>query len=162
MPANRLPGALIFVRGNWNLENLHLDIDEAPMAAIVFHVGADGSRLANTELRDGRARAGIIVQGAREKRVEDNLIHHFIKPGDDSHGIVVVDPLRNTTIRNNNIHHNSGDSVQCQASAPPAETLLVQGNELHDNAPGAARAPSGARRRDRLAAAVFLRRGSRS
>lgn len=133
MPANRAPGALIFVRGNWNLENLHLDIDEAPMAAIVFHVGADGSRLANTELRDGRAGAGIIVQGARNVVIEDNLIHHFIKPGDDSHGIVVVGPSRNTTIRSNNIHHNSGDSVQCQAGSAPAETLLVQGNELHDN-----------------------------
>lgn len=132
-PSNRAPGALIFVRGNWNLENLHLDVDEAPMAAIVFHVGADGSRLADSELRDGRAGAGIIVQGARNVIIEDNLIHHFIKPGDDSHGIVVVGPSRNTTIRNNNIHNNSGDSVQCQAGSAPAETLLVQGNELHDN-----------------------------
>lgn len=132
-PANRAPGALIFVRGNWNLENLHLDIDEAPMAALVFHVGADGSRLADSELRDGRAGAGVIVQGARNVVIEDNLIHHFIKPGDDSHGIVVVGPSRNTTVRNNNIHHNSGDSVQCQAGSAPAETLLVQGNELHDN-----------------------------
>jgi nitrous oxidase accessory protein NosD len=132
-PASRAPGAVIFVRGNWHLENLHVDVNEAPMAAIVFHVGADGARLTNSELRDGRAGAGVIIQGARNVTLEDNVIHHFIKPGDDSHGVVVVGPSRNTTIRNNNIHHNSGDSVQCQAGSEAAETLLVQGNELHDN-----------------------------
>ena len=133
MPSIRSPGAILFVRGNWNLENLHMDVDEAPMAAVVFLQGADGSRLAGSELRDGRAGAGVIVQGARNVTIEDNLLHHFIKPGDDSHGVVVVGPSRNTVIRNNNIHHNSGDSVQCQAGDGPAEGLLVQGNELHDN-----------------------------
>jgi len=132
-PANRAPGAIIFVRGNWNLENLHVDVDEAPMAAVVFHVGSDGSRLADSELRDGKAGAGVIVQGARNVTIENNAIHHFIKPGDDSHGVVVVGPSRNTVVRGNNIHHNSGDSVQCQAGEGPAQGLIVETNEMHDN-----------------------------
>jgi hypothetical protein len=133
MPGNRAPGAVIWVRGRWNLKNLHVDVDKAPMAAVVFSEGADHSRLSGSELRDGRAGAGVIVQGARHVQIHDNVIHHFIKPGDDSHGVVVVGPSQDTVIRRNNIHHNSGDSVQCQAGDAPAQQLLVEHNALHDN-----------------------------
>jgi hypothetical protein len=131
--SNRAPGAIIFVRGRWNLENLHVDVDGAPMAAVVFLPGADKSRLTGSELRDGTAGAGVIVQGARHVRIQDNLVHHFIKPGKDSHGVVVVGPSRDVVIRDNNIHHNSGDSIQCYGGTGPAEVLLIEDNLLHDN-----------------------------
>lgn len=133
MPADRAPGAVIFVRGRWNLENLHVDVDGAPKAAVVFHTGADESRLTGSELRDGRAGGGVIVQGARHIRILNNLIHHFIKPRDDSHGVVVVGPSQDVVIRGNDIHNNSGDSVQCQGGTGPAQLLLVETNLLHDN-----------------------------
>ncbi len=133
MPGDRTPGAVIFVRGRWNLENLHVDVDGAPKVAVVFHTGADESRLTNSELRDGRAGAGVIVQGARHIRILNNIIHHFIKPRDDSHGVVVVGPSQDVVIRANNIHNNSGDSVQCQGGHGPAQLLLVDTNLLHDN-----------------------------
>ncbi|HYH95312.1 right-handed parallel beta-helix repeat-containing protein [Hyalangium sp.] len=134
MPSsNRAPGAIIFVRGRWNLENLHVDVDGAPMAAVVFLPGGDKSRLTGSELRDGTAGAGVIVQGARHIRIQDNVIHHFIKAGHDSHGVVVVGPSRDVAIRSNNIHHNSGDSIQCQGGVGPAEVLLIENNQLHDS-----------------------------
>jgi nitrous oxidase accessory protein NosD len=132
-PRNRAPGSVIFVRGRWNLENLHVDVDGAPQAAVVFHTGADESRLTESELRDGRAGGGVIVQGARHVRILNNLIHHFIKPLDDSHGIVVVGPSQDVIIRGNNIHNNSGDSIQCQGGTGPAQLLLVETNLLHDD-----------------------------
>jgi len=133
MPSTREPGAVIFVRGRWNLKNLHVDVDGAPMAAVVFLEGADQSRLSHSELRDGRAGAGVIVQSARRVRIQDNVIHHFIKDRDDSHGVVVVGPAQDTVVRRNVIHHNSGDSVQCQAGTGPAQQLLVENNEFYDN-----------------------------
>lgn len=132
-PGDRAPGAVIFVRGRWNLENLHVDVDGAPKAAVVFHHGADESRLTGSELRDGRAGAGVIVQGARHVRILNNTIHHFIKHRDDSHGVVVVGPSQDVVIRGNNIHHNSGDSVQCQGGPAPAQLVLIEHNQLHDN-----------------------------
>jgi hypothetical protein len=136
VPADRSPGAVIFVRGRWNLENLHVDVNGAPKAAVVFHTGADQSRLTGSELRDGRAGAGVIVQGARHVRILNNTIHHFIKPRDDSHGVVVVGPSQDIVIKGNTIHNNSGDSIQCQAGTAPAQLLLVDTNLLRDNGEG--------------------------
>jgi hypothetical protein len=120
------------VRGRWNLENLHVNVDGAPMFAVAFQLGASGSRLSGSELHGGTSGAGVLVQGPTDITLEDNHLHHFIKPGDDAHGVAVVGPSSDVAIRNNDIHHNSGDSIQCQAGNGPAEGLLIEGNQLHD------------------------------
>jgi len=123
--------AVMLVRGNYNIENLRIDLGGARMSAVVFERGANRARLANSELRSGAAGAGVLVAGASHVTIEDNHIHHFIKPNDDSHGVLVTGPSRNITIRNNDIHHNSGDSVQCQAhGGQPAMDVLIEGNKM--------------------------------
>jgi hypothetical protein len=131
-PGNKERGAIIRVRGRWTLENLHVDVGGAKMAAVVFERTARKSALLRSELRSGTAGAGVVTEGSNEILIQHNSIHHFIKPGDDSHGVLVVGPSRNITIKDNDIHHNSGDSVQCQAGDGPADTVLVESNTLHD------------------------------
>jgi hypothetical protein len=132
VPGNTARSSVIIVRGRWHLENLHIDVSGAPMFAVRFEQGASQSRLSGSELHGGTSGAGVVVEGPTRVTIQDNAIHHFIKPGDDSHGVAVVGPSRDTVIRNNDIHHNSGDSVQCQAGTGPAEILLIEGNWLHD------------------------------
>ncbi len=133
VPGSRTRSTVIRVRGRWRLENLHIDVGGARMFAVLFDSGASQSVLSGSELHGGTSGAGVVVEGARDITLQHNTIHHFIKPGDDSHGVVVVGPSRNITLRDNDIHHNSGDSIQCQPGDGPADTVLIEGNTLHDS-----------------------------
>jgi nitrous oxidase accessory protein NosD len=132
VPSERIRSSVIIVRGRWNIDNLHIDVGGAPMFAVAFDRGSNNSRLTGSELKGGRSSAGVLVEGATNITIQNNEIHDFVKPGDDSHGVVVVGPSRHVTIRDNDIHHNSGDSVQCQAGEFPAESVLIEGNTFHD------------------------------
>ncbi|HYO65675.1 MAG TPA: right-handed parallel beta-helix repeat-containing protein [Archangium sp.] len=132
VPKDRLRGAVLRVQGRWNLENLLIDVGGASMFAVLFDATASQSVLSGSELKSGTSGAGVCVEGARDITVQNNHIHHFIKSGDDSHGVAVVGPARNIVIRDNDIHHNSGDSVQCQPGSGPADGVLVEGNTMHD------------------------------
>lgn len=133
VPAAQAQSEVIRVRGRWSLDNLHIDVGGARMFAVAFEPGSDGSALANSELNGGSSSAGVLVEGTQGLLIQNNSIHHFIKPGDDSHGVVVVGPSRDVTVQGNDIHHNSGDSIQCQAGSGPAQSLSIQGNTLHDS-----------------------------
>ncbi|MFY0568431.1 right-handed parallel beta-helix repeat-containing protein [Archangium lansingense] len=132
VPKDRVRGAVIRVQGRWNLENLHIDVGGARMFAVLFDANASQSILSGSELHGGTSGAGVCVEGAQDITIQNNALHHFIKPGDDSHGVAVVGPARSIVIRGNDIHHNSGDSIQCQAGEGPAEGVLIEGNTLHD------------------------------
>jgi nitrous oxidase accessory protein NosD len=132
VPSTRTRSTVLRVRGRWKLENLHVDVGGARMFAVTFDSGASQSVLSDSVLEDGTSSAGVLVEGGKDITIQRNSIHHFIRSGDDSHGVVVVGPSRNVIIRDNDIHHNSGDSVQCQSGAGPAEVLLIEGNTLHD------------------------------
>jgi nitrous oxidase accessory protein NosD len=132
VPKDRVRGAILRVQGRWNLENLHIDVAGASMFAVLFDANASQSVLSGSELHGGTAGAGVCVEGARDISVRNNHLHHFIKPGDESHGVAVVGPARNIVIQDNDIHHNSGDSIQCQPGSGPADGVLIEGNTLHD------------------------------
>lgn len=132
VPKDRVRGAVLRVQGRWSLENLHIDVGGASMFAVLFDANASQSVLSGSELHGGTSGAGVCVDGSRDITVRNNHVHHFIKPGDDSHGVAVVGPARNIVIRDNDIHHNSGDSIQCQPGAGPADGVLIEGNTLHD------------------------------
>ncbi|WP_375765705.1 right-handed parallel beta-helix repeat-containing protein [Archangium gephyra] len=132
VPKDRVRGAVLRVQGRWNLENLHIDVSGASMFAVLFDATASQSVLSGSELHGGTSGAGVCVEGAKDITLRNNHLHHFIKPGDDSHGVAVVGPARNIVIQDNDIHHNSGDSIQCQPGAGPAESVLIERNTLHD------------------------------
>jgi nitrous oxidase accessory protein NosD len=132
VPGDRTRSSVIRVQGRWKLENLHIDVSGARMFAVLFDRNASQSSLSGSELHGGTSGAGVVVEGARSISVQNNSIHHFIKSGDDSHGVAVVGPSRDILIRNNDIHHDSGDAIQCQGDVAPVENVLIEGNTLHD------------------------------
>lgn len=132
VPGDRTRSTLVHVQGRWRVENLELDVDGAPMIAIAFESGASHAALADSEVHGGTGGAGVLVEGGQDITLQNNTIHHFIRAGDDSHGVAVVGPSRNIVIRGNDIHHNSGDSVQCQEGSAPADTVLIEDNTLHE------------------------------
>ncbi|MET0403879.1 MAG: right-handed parallel beta-helix repeat-containing protein, partial [Cystobacter sp.] len=132
VPRNKERSTVMRVQGRWNLRDIRVDVGGEPMFAIVFESGSSGSLLSGSELRSGTSSAGVLVDGPRGLTLERNSIHHFIKPGGDSHGVVVVGPSRDVIVRDNDIHHNSGDSIQCQAGSAPATFLRIERNTLHD------------------------------
>ncbi|WP_224372281.1 right-handed parallel beta-helix repeat-containing protein [Hyalangium versicolor] len=132
VPGDKSRSTLIRVRGSWRVENFEIDIGGAPMIALAFEAGASQAALIDSDVHGGTAGAGVLVEGGQDITLQHNALHHFIREGEDSHGVAVVGPSRNIVIRENDIHHNSGDSIQCQAGTAPAETLLIVSNTLHD------------------------------
>ncbi|HEX8433872.1 right-handed parallel beta-helix repeat-containing protein [Archangium sp.] len=135
-------GGLIQVRKpHWVVDGFEVDLQGQSAYAVTFQGNVQGSTVANSELHHGTLGAAITTyDNANGAIVENNHIHGFVKKGgnQDSHGVVVQPTSRNITVRNNDIHDNSGDSVQCLgpegfSSLPPADGLLVENNHFYSN-----------------------------
>jgi nitrous oxidase accessory protein NosD len=132
-------GALVQVRRPyWLVKGFEVDVRMQPRFAVIFEGNTEGSALARCHLHHGTSGAGVSVHGhARRVLIQGNSIHHFRKPGDDSHGVVVQATSSDVVIRNNKIHHNSGDSVQClkpeNRDQSPARRVLIERNDLYAN-----------------------------
>ncbi|WP_199732904.1 MULTISPECIES: nitrous oxide reductase family maturation protein NosD [unclassified Corallococcus] len=135
-------GALMQVRRpNWVIDGFDIDVQSQPIFGVSFEGDVQGTVLANSELHHGTGGAGITTfNNARGPTIENNNIHDFVRTtgNQDSHGIVVQAASYDVTVRNNDIHDNSGDSVQCLgpegvSSLPPATGLLVENNHLFGN-----------------------------
>jgi nitrous oxidase accessory protein NosD len=135
-------GALVqFRRPHWVVDGFEIDLQRQPFYAVTFQGNVQGSVLANSELHHGTFGAAITTyDSATGATVENNHIHDFVKNtgNQDSHGVVLQPTSRNITVRNNDIHDNSGDSVQCLgpegfSSLKPADGLLVENNHFYSN-----------------------------
>ncbi|WP_224244769.1 right-handed parallel beta-helix repeat-containing protein [Hyalangium gracile] len=135
---------MIDVRGAyWRIEGLTLDLAGDRAFAVVWRgKGAHHGVLRGSTLKNGAEGAAVDVSNsASDVLVEDNHIHHFQKAGGgDSHGVALETTARNAVVRGNDIHHNSGDGVQCLGpeggatiSGTPFDNLLIEDNELHEN-----------------------------
>ena len=129
-------------RAYWRVEGLTFDAaGERAFAAFWRGAGAHHGILRGCTLKNGTEGAGVnIAQQASDVLVEANTIYNFQRSGKDSHGVVVQTNSRNVIVRGNDIHHNSGDGVQCLgpeggATEPgtPFDNLLVEDNSLHEN-----------------------------
>ncbi|HEY8205892.1 MAG TPA: right-handed parallel beta-helix repeat-containing protein [Myxococcaceae bacterium] len=139
IPSGEGGGMVQFSRPGWVLEGFDVDAQGLPRLAVTFTGDVRGSILRGNEIHGGSLGAGVTTyDGATGARIEDNEIHHFWRPGDDSHGVLVQWTSKDVTIRGNDIHHNSGDSVQCIGpesyadAAAPASGVLIENNRLHD------------------------------
>jgi nitrous oxidase accessory protein NosD len=135
-------GGLIQVsRPHWIIDGLEVDLQGQSFFAVTFQGNVKGSTLANSELHHGTAGAAVTTYASATGAViENNHIHGFVKRGgnQDSHGVVVQPTSRDITVRNNDIHDNSGDSVQCLgpegfSTLPPAKGLVVENNHFYNN-----------------------------
>ncbi|MDY7224737.1 right-handed parallel beta-helix repeat-containing protein [Hyalangium rubrum] len=135
-------GALVQVsRPNWIIDGFEIDVQGEARFGVTFEGDVRGSVLANSELHHGAGGAGVTTYGkATGAVIENNHIHDFVKKtgNQDSHGVVVQPSSVDITVRNNDIHDNSGDSVQCLgpegfSSLPPAKGLVVENNHFYAN-----------------------------
>ncbi|WP_338866891.1 right-handed parallel beta-helix repeat-containing protein [Myxococcus stipitatus] len=135
-------GGMVQVRRpHWVIDGFNIDVQRQPLFAVTFEGNVTGSTLVNSELRDGGGGAAVTTfNKATGAVIENNHIHGFVKNSGnkDSHGVVVQPTSKDITVRNNDIHDNSGDSVQCLgpegfSSLPPADGLLVENNHFYGN-----------------------------
>jgi nitrous oxidase accessory protein NosD len=134
-------GVIQFRRPHWIVDGFEVDMQGQQAYAVTFQGNVQGSTVANSELHHGTSGAAITTyDNAKGAIIENNHIHGFVKRGgnQDSHGVVVQPTSRDITVRNNDIHDNSGDSVQCLgpegfSSLPPADGLLVENNHFYSN-----------------------------
>lgn len=129
-------------RAYWRIEGLTFDVaGDRAFAAFWRGAGAHDGILRGCTLKNGTEGAGVYVaEQAHDVLIEGNAIFNFQRTGKDSHGVVVETNSRNVIVRSNDIHHNSGDGVQCLgpeggATDPgtPFDNLLVEDNDLHEN-----------------------------
>jgi nitrous oxidase accessory protein NosD len=135
----RSGGALVQVRRpHWHIQGFEVDVRGQSRFAAIFEGNTEGAVLADSHLHHGTLGGGVTTfGGARGVTLEGNHIHDFRKPRDDSHGVVIQATSRDIVIRDNNIHDNSGDSVQCLkpdgAGQEPARGIVIERNHLHAN-----------------------------
>ncbi|MFP2907887.1 right-handed parallel beta-helix repeat-containing protein [Pyxidicoccus sp. 3LFB2] len=135
--------ALVDVRGAyWRIQGLTLDLAGDDSFAVLFRgVGSHHGVLRDSTVKNGTAGAGVnVCEKASDVVIENNVITNFVRGSSDSHGVIVQTTSRNVVVRGNDIHHNSGDGVQCigpeggaTVSGTPFDNLLVEDNELHEN-----------------------------
>lgn len=136
-PRIELEGALVVQRPYWIIDGFDLDCQGRVQFAVAFQGNTQGSTISNSEIHHGTGGAGISVHGgARGVIIENNVIHHFWRRNDDSHGVVVQPSARDVTIRGNIIRYNSGDGVQClgpegYTNDPPADGVLIEDNDIY-------------------------------
>ncbi|MFY0581905.1 right-handed parallel beta-helix repeat-containing protein [Cystobacter fuscus] len=110
-------------RAYWRVEGITFDAaGDRAFAAYWRGEGAHHGILRGCTLKNGTDGAGVFVASkARDVLIEGNTISNFQRSGADSHGVCVQTNSKNVTVRANDIHHNSGDGVQCLSSeeVPP-------------------------------------------
>jgi hypothetical protein len=123
-------------RKSWIVDGLEIDARGQNRAGVVFSGDTQGSMLSNSEVHNGTASAAVATAAnAHDVLIQGNHIHNYWRSREDAHGVAVEPTSRNITIRKNQIHAVSGDSVQCigpegYSNAPPAEDVLIEGNDL--------------------------------
>ncbi|AEI68348.1 nitrous oxide reductase family maturation protein NosD [Corallococcus macrosporus] len=126
-------------RPHWRIEGFEFDVRGQRQVAVTFSGNTTGTVLAGNELHHGAFGSGISTDnGANGITIEDNHIHHFARGDDDSHGVVIAPTSADITVRGNDIHDNSGDSVQCLgpegfSDNAPARGVLIEDNDMYDN-----------------------------
>ncbi|NTX01438.1 nitrous oxide reductase family maturation protein NosD [Myxococcus sp. CA040A] len=126
-------------RPNWRIEGFEFDVKSQRQIAVTFAGDTQGTVLANNDLHHGAFGSGISTDAsARGVTIENNHIHHFARGSDDSHGVVIAPTSKDITVRGNDIHDNSGDSVQCLgpegfSNDAPASGVLIEANHMYDN-----------------------------
>jgi hypothetical protein len=133
--------AMVDVRGAyWRVEALTVDAAGDNSFAVLFRgVGSHHGVLRNSILKNGTAGAGVnVCEKASDVLIDNNVISNFT--GTDSHGVILQTTSKNVVVRGNDIHHNSGDGVQCigpeggaTISGTPFDNAVVEDNELHEN-----------------------------
>ena len=139
-PATGSGTLLAIEKPYWQVDGFEVDVQGKAFYAAHFAGTVTGSVLSHSHLHHGTSGAGVSTHYACVgATIEDNEIHHFQRPGDDSHGVVVQPGSKQITIRRNVIHDNSGDSIQCLgpeggiSTEPPADGVTIESNTMYQD-----------------------------
>lgn len=137
VPTDGSLGLIDIARPHWIVDGFELDLQGQRRFAVTFQGDVNGSVLANSDLHSGTLGGGVTTFAyADGARIENNHIHNFDQGSTDSHGVVVQPTSRNVSIRFNDIHNTSGDSVQCLgpegfSNDPPAQGVIIEANHFY-------------------------------
>jgi hypothetical protein len=126
-------------RPYWTLDGFEVDALGQDRIGVSFFGSTEGSALRASLVHAGSGPAAVATSAGATGVVIDAVeIHHFWRDGADSHGVAVEPGSQRITVRNSKIHDVSGDSVQCigpegESPLPPADGLLVEGNDFYSN-----------------------------
>jgi hypothetical protein len=130
---------MLRIRGtHWVVEGLDLQLHGDKAKAVAFQ-GAHHVVVRDSEMAGGTEGSGVaFFEGARDIGFLRNKVHHFIKEGDDSHGMLVLPDTQRILLQGNESFANSGDSFQCQGPDVTPGRLLpvditVEGNRFHED-----------------------------
>ncbi|MCY1081864.1 right-handed parallel beta-helix repeat-containing protein [Archangium lansingense] len=140
VPSNE-PGAQVTLeRPHWHIRGFNIDLKGRALFGVAFAGNTEGSLLADSEVHHAAYGAGVSIhRGARGATLENNHIHHiWLGEGKDAHGVSIQPTVRDITLRNNVIHDNSGDAIQCYSPdgaepAEPATHIVIEDNDLYGN-----------------------------
>lgn len=133
-------GSVVVRRAHWVFENIEVASPDPLFAVRFTGKGAHDNVLRNSIVRDGVGAAGVSVDlDASKITIEGNEIFNISRGETDAHGIVVQPTVRDVQILGNEIHDNSGDSVQCigpgqdAVEGAPANGVVIEGNTFYAN-----------------------------
>ncbi|QSQ26457.1 right-handed parallel beta-helix repeat-containing protein [Pyxidicoccus parkwayensis] len=122
---------LVVSKPYWVVQNVELDAGGAPYFAALFEPNTRCSQLLDSQVHSGSAGGGVILDGAEGVLISGNEISDFSKTGADSHGVLVKNSSQYSFILGNDIHHNSGDAVQCHTNGGRPFGVFIERNRLH-------------------------------
>ncbi|WP_147443939.1 right-handed parallel beta-helix repeat-containing protein [Corallococcus sicarius] len=133
-------GALMVVeKPYWRISGFNIDLQNRKAYGVAFTSDLQGTKLSHSEIHHGQYGAGVSFHfSANGATLENNHIHHIFISGVDAHGVIIQPTARNITLRDNVIHDNSGDAIQCYSedgsvASAPADGVLIEGNDLYGN-----------------------------
>ena len=127
-------------RAYWVFDGIEVASTEPSFSVRFTGAGAHDDVIKNSVVRDGTGAAGVSIDLEASKiTVEGTEIFNISRGETDAHGIVVQPTVRDITLVGNEIHDNSGDSIQCigpgqdAVEGAPANGLVIEGNNLYTN-----------------------------
>ena len=125
---------VVVSRAHWVLDGIEVASAEPAFSVRFTGAGSHDNVLRNSVVRDGTGAAGVSIDLEASKiTVESSEIFNISRGETDAHGIVVQPTVRDVTLIGNDIHDNSGDSIQCigpgqdAVEGAPANNVVIEG-----------------------------------
>jgi hypothetical protein len=119
----------------WRIEDLDIDAQGSGDGVRIEPLARDIT-LRRLHIHGGRGYGVRVGSDTTNLLIEASQIDHFSAGNADAHGVGIM-TASNVTIRDCDIHHNSGDAIQVNTPDFPgygrfASNILIERNQLHD------------------------------
>jgi hypothetical protein len=129
-------GAVLRVYGDyWIVEDFIVDNNGSAASILLFDAGATHNTVRGNEFFNGVDNGIELRTQSTDNLLEDNHIHHFIRPGEEDAHCVLINPgAQRNILRWNTIHDCSGDGIQFYPPAVESDVAaFADGNQILAN-----------------------------